>query len=242
MSFLDSVLDPLNLGLFDAPSTKISSKSTLTPYQQQLIANTGNYLTPFMGKTTAQISPYTSLQNQGFDLASSLAKNIGGYQQTAMDSLNNLISGQWAQPITDWSTRLWSKSIMPSIMNQMSAMDSASSGGTAQALSQGGQDLSLALAAQLAPQMASTQLGATQAMGDVANMPANAINILNALGTQQQTANNPLQSNIWNLLPLLFGQQIENVAIPQSAGLGYSLLAGAGQGAGQGLGAALMAA
>jgi hypothetical protein len=104
-------------------------------------------------------------------------------------------------------------------------MDSAGSGGTIQALSQGGQDLALAQSAQLAPLMANTQLQSAALMPQIAQMQNAPIDILSQLGGYQQSQANPLQSSIWPLISqMLMGNQMENIASQQPGGMGYSML------------------
>lgn len=214
------------MGCFSKPKTKVKSVSTLTPDQQTLMKSLGSLLTPYIGQTDQQINPFTPMQNQAFNLATDLPGQIGGYQEAAKQSLSGLMSGQWAQPMADWTSRLWSGTIMPSIMERAGGMDSAGSGGTIEALSQGGQDLSLALQAQLAPLMAQTQLSGIPLMGQVPQWQIPAMDVLSQFGAQQRQSQSPLQSQIWNLLPMLLGQQKENVAYQKAGGMGYSALTG----------------
>jgi len=228
--------------------------------QMNWMKQIASYLTPQIGQsgpsyTGERVAPLSELQTQAMGLAGGLPGQVSAAQQAANQQLGLLASGQWAQPVYDWTSRLWSRDIMPSIMERQAGMDAAGSGGTTEALMRGGQDLASQLAAQLAPLTAQTGLASIPLMGDVSMWQSPVLQQLGLWGGlgQQQAQNvltadiekwkeqEPIYSPVWGQLPMLFGQQVENISKGQPAGMGYSALSSLGSifGTEAGAGAAL---
>lgn len=233
------------MGCFDKGKTETKPASLWTRDQVGLLTEGIDYLRPligepgpsYAGERVAELSP---LQNQAMQWASGLPGQIGGYQQTATQQLADLTSGRWAQPVVDWTSRLWERDIMPSIMERQASMDAAGSGGTTQALNLGAQDLLLGMSAQLAPLMAQTQMNAIPMYGDVASWSYPAMGQLAGLGgvqygqeqaeldaaQQAWMEQQPIYSPVWNVIPTMFGQTQENIVYDKPAGMGLSALGG----------------
>jgi hypothetical protein len=241
---------------FSGGETKV--RSGLLPAQKSMLNDISNYLTPFIGQSGPsysgqRVADLTGLQNSSFGLANDLAGALGGYQQIAKEALSGLGTGAWAQPVVDWTKSLWNDTIMPSIMERQAGMDSAGSGGTTAALAKGGQDLALGMNAQLAPLMQQGLMSSAQLGGDMYNQGMSTLSTLGAMQQQQQQnqlnaamqswqEQQPMNSPVWNLASLVLGTNPNTYAKQDSAGLGYSLLAGMGGGLGTGLGGALTGA
>lgn len=193
----------------------------MTPQQGGWMTTLGNFLMPMVGQQGPsfggqRVASSSPLQTGAFNLA--------GAQ--GMQSTRDLLNGTWMSPLRSQAENLWNRTIMPSIMNQQASMDEAGSGGTIDRLAMAGQDMSTQLAAQLAPlSLNASQIGMS-----------NLASLLGFGGQQQQQSQNelqalqqawyekqPLYNPVLSQLPMLFGQQAENIASQKPGGMGYSM-------------------
>lgn len=212
------------MSCFSAPSTKVQSVSTLTPDQKTWMKQLSNFLMPMVGQagpsyTGERVAPLSGIQTGAFDLA--------GAQ--GMQSTRDLLNGTWMSPITAQAENLWNRTIMPSIMNQQASMDAAGSGGTVDRLAVAGQDLSTQLAGTLALlSLQANQIGVSNLgslLGYGGQQQKQSQNEINAQ-MQKWMEQQPIYSPVMSQLPMLFGQQTENIASQQPGGFGYSALTG----------------
>lgn len=223
--------------LFGTPAT---TQTTYSNWWDELLGRNGTTTTtpgtpgaftgasPDWAYSGQRVADLTPMQSDTFNMAGSL-----GLQNT-----RDLLNGTWMSPITAQAQNLWNRTIMPSVMNQQSAMDSAGSGGTMDRLAVAGQDLSTQLAGQLAPlslqasQIGMANLGNLSTQGMLQQQQAqNQLNASQQLWNEQQPWNHPLMQYFNST-----GGMNQMTPVQQAGGMGYSALSGMAGGLGQGLG------
>ncbi len=139
----------------------VGNVDTLLPIQKNNLVNLNQILSDQMGQGVdaygGQINPGTSpLQQQAFDLVTSLVQGQGAYGQ-GQDALEGLLDDfdstgtreTWEASVRDPMVQNWERDILPDIQEHFISQNAGSSGAANRAIAQSGADLAADLGASL---------------------------------------------------------------------------------------------